>query len=205
MPKVSKIYVWNTLVRPTFKDLYQEVEYIQSTWTQYINTSIAASDTKWVYMKLSTQDRSTDLVYFWASAWGDTRFVIWNASNQMYIAWNSKNNVSISANTIYEVKNNYLNDRKIYLNTSLVTSSLWTLSSSNTYNVKIFAWNYSWNTSFNCKIRLYSLKISDSGNIIADFVPCYRKSDSVIWLYDLVNNQFYTNAWSWTFTKWSDV
>ena len=48
-------------------------------------------------------------------------------------------------------------------------------------------------------------KIYENWTLIRDFVPCYRKSDNVIWLYDLVNNQFYTNSWSWTFTKWPDV
>jgi hypothetical protein len=38
-----------------------------------------------------------------------------------------------------------------------------------------------------------------------DFVPCYRIADSVIGMYDVVNDVFYTNNGSGTFSKGSDV
>jgi hypothetical protein len=38
-----------------------------------------------------------------------------------------------------------------------------------------------------------------------DMIPCYRIADWEIWMYDVVNGVFYTNSWSWTFTKWPDV
>ena len=54
--------------------------------------------------------------------------------------------------------------------------------------------------------KLYKLDIYDeNGTHIYDLVPCYRKSDSVIWMYDIINDVFYTNEGSGTFTKWSDV
>lgn len=53
--------------------------------------------------------------------------------------------------------------------------------------------------------KYYYYKLYDDGTLVRDFVPCYRLADDVIWLYDLVNNQFYTNAWTWTFSKWGDV
>lgn len=55
------------------------------------------------------------------------------------------------------------------------------------------------------RFKVYSLKIYNSWTPVRDFVPCYRIADTVIWLYDVVNDQFYTNAWSWTFTKWPNV
>lgn len=57
--------------------------------------------------------------------------------------------------------------------------------------------------------KLYGAKISKKVNgvitLMRDLIPCYRKSDSTIGLYDLVNNQFYTNSGSGTFTKGPDV
>jgi hypothetical protein len=55
------------------------------------------------------------------------------------------------------------------------------------------------------KNRWYYVKIWQWNAQVRDLVPCYRKSDSVIWMYDTVNDVFYTNDWSWTFTKWPDV
>ena len=53
--------------------------------------------------------------------------------------------------------------------------------------------------------KMWYFQIYDNWVLVRDLVPCYRKSDSVIGLYDLVNNQFYTNSWTGTFTKWADV
>jgi hypothetical protein len=63
----------------------------------------------------------------------------------------------------------------------------------------------SWVDSRKFSWKLWYFKISESWTLVRDFVPCYRKSDSVIWMYDLVGKQFYTNAGSWTFTKWPNV
>ena len=55
-------------------------------------------------------------------------------------------------------------------------------------------------------MRVNSFKIySDASTLARDLVPCYEIATTTIWLYDLVNDQFYTNAGSWTFTKWNDV
>lgn len=54
--------------------------------------------------------------------------------------------------------------------------------------------------------NLYSLKFwSDSNTLSYDFVPCYRRADSVAGLFDRVNSGFYTNNGSGTFVVGSDV
>ena len=55
-------------------------------------------------------------------------------------------------------------------------------------------------------IALKYFKFWDDGDLIADYIPCYRKSDGVIGMYDLVTNAFKVNAEeSGTFTKGSDI
>jgi hypothetical protein len=44
-------------------------------------------------------------------------------------------------------------------------------------------------------------KIWDNQNLIRNFIPCYRKSDGVIGLYDLVEGKFYTNSGIGDFLK----
>lgn len=53
--------------------------------------------------------------------------------------------------------------------------------------------------------RIYYLKIYDNNILIRNFVPCYRKSDGVIGLYDKVNNKFYRNKGTGTFTKGNNI
>ena len=55
------------------------------------------------------------------------------------------------------------------------------------------------------KGRMYSVKMYENDVLAVDLVPCYRKSDSVIGMYDTVNDVFYTNAGSGTFSKGQDV
>lgn len=56
-------------------------------------------------------------------------------------------------------------------------------------------------------INLYfiSLKISRNGVKFVNLVPCYRKSDNVAGMYDIINNVFYTNAGSGSFEVGPDV
>lgn len=53
--------------------------------------------------------------------------------------------------------------------------------------------------------RIYSFAVRRNGYKVVDLVPCYRKSDSVIGLFDLVRQVFYTNAGSGAFAKGPDV
>ena len=49
------------------------------------------------------------------------------------------------------------------------------------------------NNTSNLIGKIGEIIISNNGIIKRDFIPCYRKSDNVAGLYDLVNNTFYTN------------
>ena len=54
-------------------------------------------------------------------------------------------------------------------------------------------------------IVLYGGKIYDNNILVRNFVPCYRKADNAIGLYDIVNKQFYDNNGTGRFVKGEDV
>lgn len=55
-------------------------------------------------------------------------------------------------------------------------------------------------------MKLYGIKIYNASSmLIGNFIPCYRKSDNVIGMYDLVGNKFYTNQGSGAFTKGANI
>ena len=58
-------------------------------------------------------------------------------------------------------------------------------------------------TSIIAQIRYF--KLYDGDTLVRNFIPCYRKSDSEIGMYDVVNGVFYTNQGSGTFLKGKDV
>ena len=58
---------------------------------------------------------------------------------------------------------------------------------------------------YGSKCRIYQAKVRLSGLEILYLIPCYRKADDAIGMYDLVNNVFYENAGSGSFTKGADI
>ena len=194
------------LGEPNIPSTYQEVEYIQSSGTQYIVI--------WTSFKTSYK---TVIDFQMTATWGD-QVVVWlrystgSSTKRYWIdAWESNFKVitwwSDWSNTISEDTNRHT--ITINKTTAIVDGTSYSVSYSNyTFStwIGVFVYKTSdWLESYS-KNKLYKLDIYDENWIhIYDLIPCYRKSDNVIWLYDKVNNQFYTNAWSWTFTKWNNV
>jgi hypothetical protein len=52
---------------------------------------------------------------------------------------------------------------------------------------------------YNSKMKLYTFKIHEGNTYIRNFLPARQISDGAIGLYDIINNQFYTNAGSGDF------
>lgn len=56
-----------------------------------------------------------------------------------------------------------------------------------------------------CSGQFKSFQIYQNELLVCDLVPCYRKSDVEIGMYDLVSKSFLTNAGNGSFTKGADV
>jgi hypothetical protein len=183
---------------------YQEVEYIQSSGTQYFV----------VWTSFKTSYKSV-IDFQMTQTWGD-QIIIWfnltpyrywinaYASKFKVITWSTGG----WSNTISEDTNRHI--FTIDKSTATVDSNNYTISWYTDVTVNwwiwVFAHNDIWVGNYFASVKIYNLEIYDENwVIIYHLVPCYRKSDSVIGMYDLVNDQFYTNSWTWTFTKWPDV
>ena len=53
--------------------------------------------------------------------------------------------------------------------------------------------------------KIYGMKIYDGDVLVRDFIPAMRIADDVVGFYDIVNDTFYTNAGSGTFTGYTEV
>ena len=196
---------------------YQEVEYIQSSGTQYINTNLLVNwdfTSEIKYAKTANSEWNT---LIGTRDGSKSRYIIRSQTNNSCIAIqrnynnNSTSSVEEYDNTsIYNNNNHIIKlNRYVYIDWNLVkTFSASTTTGLFPYPLYVFALNVGdqSKTDNYWYYKLYYMKIWDSNNnLIRDFVPCYRKSDNVIWLYDLVNSVFYTNAWTGTFSKGNDV
>lgn len=193
-------------------DTYQEVEYIQSDGNQYIDTWWHPSSN---YCKVVMEWA----VYTWSSSWSVffwmTNWSNWYSLHTNHSTWQVNMGSSININTsktftswttgAFSLEANGGSINMSVAWTTYTWSYSWSVAQS-TRPMYIFAFNESWSATWKATIKMRSFKVySDASTLVRDFVPCYRKSDSVIWLYDLINDTFYTNQWSWTFTKGSDV
>lgn len=59
--------------------------------------------------------------------------------------------------------------------------------------------------TYGCACKLYGLTIYHYDNKVHELIPCYRKSDGVIGLYDNAGGKFYTNEGTGSFAKGPDV
>lgn len=179
---------------------YQEVEYIQSSGTQYIDTGYKPTSNN---LRIAcefeyTADHSASSVFGSESSskysivpYGAPGFYV-GSSIQLLVqttALNTKYALDAHANA---------GTLTVSLN-GTANSASYSGSILTTVNIGVFCNIIAGVANQFCSMKLYAMYIYDNGNLVRDFVPCYRKPDNVAGLYDLVNNVFYTNAGSGVF------
>ena len=200
MPIINLVYE-----APEWKKTYQEVEYIESSWTQYFNVWTSFKSSYKTVVDLQMPNVTQDYIPFWVkrtSWWYPYKYWV-NAYNwDFYISAGSTSRTTFSADT---------NRHTIVIDKStvIIDGVSWAINYVN-FTYSSWLWVFYYNTNATDYLyssnKLYKLDIYDENWVhIYDLVPCYRKSDSVIGMYDLINDTFYTNAWTWTFTKWPNV
>lgn len=163
---------------------YIALEYIESTGTQYIDTGLTVNKTDSYEMILIAHLTNNDN---WAGANGYLQF-------QAKIGNNKKSKIDIK----------YINKiETIFVDDQQVSSTDWSTSYNGT-NVKLGIFrlgdtNNTWYSQTGQSGKLYSCKILNNNNLIRNFIPC-KNISGILGLYDIVNNIFYTNAGTGTFT-----
>lgn len=186
---------------------YQQVEYIESSGTEYLDTSHYVSDNNLkIQTKIYTSDMPTSeqdiasnqdettgrftLGLFNKVVFGYSRNGMGSEENVTSAQFNGANMLEI------ELDYNYSNNIKTLKVNNVTTSASYNLGISNSNaTVKIFK-------SFNYFVgKMYYFRLYENNVLIMALYPCYRKSDNAIGMYDIVNNTFYTNSGAGTFTK----
>ena len=188
---------------------YQEVEYIESTGTQYINTGVNIATTDNITLTLEPRVSVGDKV-FWGAYNSDSEcceVAMFSQSTYNKFRFNLQLPDTLTNNpaVVYGDKYTFVFDNGKWKYQDVYYGV--TQADNLTAPAYIFARNRIDQHSVDkyAQMRLYSCQIERGGSLIRNFVPCYRKSDNVIGLYDLVNNAFYTNAGTGTFLKGADI
>ncbi|MBQ9298213.1 MAG: InlB B-repeat-containing protein [Clostridia bacterium] len=196
---------------------YQKVEYIQANGTQWIDTGVPLNGKYAFYMDgCMLESKSGVLLNGYANGTNRMGMTFFATSNKVGYYWFStgykeNTNLSITLTQRFQVDQN-CSSAHIYQGSKRVdiTYSGATTAYSN-MNIYIF------NTAANANYKngtIYEAIIydptdgpgwSDEAGWIRHFIPCKRKSDGVIGLYDTVGNKFYTNSGTGTFVAGPNV
>ena len=187
---------------------YQQVEYIESTGTQYIDTKMIPNQDTDINIKFKftfLSDINNSVFGSRASANKDHYgLTVGSRSYHMfyygYDNHSDMTNEQANIDKYYEIKKEknllFINEKKVYeseYNNFTCPGSL--------YIFAIHEQNY---TSFYSKMKLYDMIIGENNNVIRNFIPCYSitpvtdvngKScpNGTKGMYDTVEGKFYTN------------
>ena len=186
---------------------YTELEYLESTGTQWIDTGYKpnAQNVKYAYGVQGTNAQKTSEMH--PARIADGRIQIYRKDGHWSIYESSP---SVSSSQIqnlnaldkvdFVVENNYDNSLAIWANNINVTRNYTTRS--NTYTTDITLFTY---TSSTTKFvgRIYYFKVYENGILRFNAVPVRHDSDGVLGMYDLMDSNpetaFHTNAGTGTF------
>ena len=179
--------------------LYTKLEYIESTGTQYIDTGVNATNRTVVKAKMFTNN-GENKNWFGGSMSSQKNFILNSYSqNQLQYKYGLDNDwhiIDIGDNIvgtdfIVEYGNGHIkiNDIKIVD----LPSNIFT----DTKTLQIFIRNGG-GAYINGKI--YYFQIYEGTTLIRNMIPCFRNSDNAIGLYDEVNDVFYENSGTGTFS-----
>ena len=195
---------------------FQRVEYIETTGTQWIDTTYYPTNKTKVELDLEMSNgkstasgsnifNTTDDIKRFSVNFGSTA----GETTKIYV-WTNIINTSGGIICSVDVGNTVLTRNKLVLTNSKFTYGTYSLdtepSTWTTLGVSLKLFCNSSGQAFNrYNIKLYEMKIWDNDMLVRHFVPCYQKTDSKIGLYDLVNKSFYANSGTGTFNKGKEI
>lgn len=175
---------------------YTQLEYIESTGTQYISTGITPTENTKVVIEFNSSS-SSGVVFGQDSGYKVNAFMF---AMTVVVFDSTKKDISISANAKHTVQVapkafKVDNGSSQYIYANKVKAA---------YPMFLFGNNRNGKFSEGVAMKLYSFKVYENNVLIADYIPCRNDNTTGIYvgaigLWDDVNNLFYPNAGTGTF------
>lgn len=182
-------------------DEYQQVEYIESTGTQYIDTGVKLNTT----YRIETEIKWTPNIENRRQLFGvNAGTYYWGINRDYKYECGTANVGVVTASTDKFDKliiTREINKETINVNGIDDANRIESVTADLIHTL----FGLYLNTGYQCYCTMKYYKIFNNNIIVRDFIPCYRKSDNEIGLYDLVTNTFFTNQGTGTFLKGNDI
>ena len=192
---------------------YTQVEYLESSGTQYIDTGInditnsefevvaqqtsitCAFPTIMGALDLDSKYKvicglSTSNNTFYSQCGGPNGFIVSSVPNDT-----QKHTFKVTTTT---------NQQTLQIDDTAVVIGNYAITSTTAYPLTICARNKDTVSNFTNQ-KVFSVRIKKSGTLVCNLIPARRNSDNVLGMYDTVTGNFLTNAGTGTFTAGADV
>ncbi|MBQ9657938.1 MAG: hypothetical protein IJV31_04120, partial [Clostridia bacterium] len=183
-----------------------EVEYIESTGEQLIDLDIIPKKDLNIEITMTPIEKTPN-IYIGAAYSDQTDYRFFYTGNTLYFdIANQRLSVNQDETSILDQKITF-NLGNYYIkkdNVQIATKTAVTKEPDQSKSIYVFGGYF---TSFKrgAKMKVYSLKIWDNNMLVRDMIPCYRKSDGEVGMYDIVTDTFFENKGTGTFEKGEDV
>jgi len=190
---------------PVLPDGYTELEYIQSSGTQYVNTGFSPDNNTRLVVDFETLTAQTDKHFFGSRvAMSSTSFCFIDAVEGDFRDDYARLQHTFSS-SINEVGRYTLDKNKNVVSFAGESHSHSSSSFSIPYPIYLCSLNTGGSTTTFSSMRIYSCQIYDNGTKVREMVPAKRDSDGAIGLYDTVGGTFYGNAGTGSFMAGPEV
>nr|DAI43618.1 MAG TPA: hypothetical protein [Caudoviricetes sp.] len=166
---------------------YAEVQYIQSTGTQYVDTGFKPNQDSRVLIKLSTSETGSHTVFGADIDWVDNGFAL--GVGFTHYGKETGTISGLNNGSPHEVD---FNKNIISMDGSTVLA-MGASTFSVPHNLALFANNRAGGIQGKTTMALYYCRIYDGNTIIRDYIPC-KNAGGAVGLYDLIGQKFYGNA-----------
>lgn len=199
---------------PDPRNQYQRVEYITSDANTYIITDFVADNESGVEMVASFPTFADHACMGSREDSGNTRFYApyLLSATSTYFGFNAATKITTSTLTvgsIYICQTNFLNSRlaNVYDGNGVRkgSTSINATLTAHSYPICLFRYNNAGTpTTISRVLTLYGARCSRKNEVVREYIPCYRKSDGVVGLYEKFTGTFLTTE-TGAFTKGADV
>lgn len=182
-------------------DGYTELEYIESTGTQWIDTDALPNQNSAIELKIEfTHDPASAQEAIYGARTSDTKqFWAYYRYNSDAFAMRFGTTSTNYMLAMPAIGTHFINQTKNVFDVDGEQTSAPMMDFTSTYPIYLFGVNNQGSVQYPASVRIFYCKIYDNGTLIRDFVPCTDPS-SAVGLYDIVGQQFYANAGTGAFT-----
>lgn len=184
---------------------YTELEYIQSSGTQYIDTGVVPSTALITEITFACESNGIAENAIFGSAWSVSGYFFMVYSEINGFRWHSCGGYADAVVSDVTAKHNAI-CQKGKLTLDGVEYTLSASGSDSTNAVRLFGVtsNEGYTGAANGIYKLYRCKMHNGNTVYRDFIPCKNPSGTV-GLYDTVNGTFYGNSGAGVFTAGAEI